>query len=112
MEGDFTSERYTLSAENLSYRQVFKMIASALDKRPPRIHATPLLISFAWRMDWLISKLSGRKRSITRDTVRSSKKKAMFSNEKIRQATGIEFIPVIQSVRDTSNYFLKHANQV
>ncbi len=108
MEGDFTSERYTVSAENLSYRQVFEMIASALDKRPPRIHATPLLISFAWRMDWLISKLNGEKRSITRDTVKSSRRKALFSNEKIRQATGIDFIPVKQSVRETANHFLKH----
>jgi nucleoside-diphosphate-sugar epimerase len=112
MEGDFTSERYTVSAENLSYRQVFKMIASALDKPPPGIHATPLLISMAWRFDWLISKLNGKKRSITRDTVKSSKRKALFSNEKIIQAIGIDFIPVKQSVRDTANHFLNQARAV
>jgi len=108
MEGDFTSERYTVSAENLSYRQILEMIASALDKRPPGIHANPLLISLACRMDWLISKLSGRKRSITRETVKSSKRKSFFSNEKIIQAIGMDFIPVEQSVRDTAQYFLKH----
>lgn len=108
MDGDFTSERYTLSAENLSYRQVFEMIASALDKPAPRIHATPLLISLAWRFSWLISKLNGKKRSITRDTVKSSKRKALFSNEKIRQAIGIDFIPLKQSVQDTANHFLNH----
>ena len=109
MVGDFSSERYTVSAENLSYRQVFEMIASALDKPPPRIHATPLLISLAWRMSWLISKLNGKKRSITRDTVKSSKRKALFSNEKIRQAISIDFIPVRQSIRDTAIHFLDHA---
>ena len=108
MEGDFTSERYTVSAENLSYRQVLEMIASALDKPPPGIYATPLLISMAWRFDWLISKLNGKQRSITRDTVKSSKRKALFSNEKIIQAIGIDFIPVKQSVRDTANHFLNH----
>lgn len=109
MDGDFISERFTLSAENLSYRQVFEMIAFALDKHPPRFHATPLLISLGWRLSWLISKLNGEKRNITRDTVKSSKRKALFSNEKIRQATGIDFIPIKQSVRDTANHFLNHA---
>jgi nucleoside-diphosphate-sugar epimerase len=109
MDGDFISERFTLSAENLSYRQVFEMIAFALDKHPPRFHATPLLISLGWRLSWLISKLNGEKRIITRDTVKSSKRKALFSNEKIRQATGIDFIPIKQSVRDTANHFLNHA---
>lgn len=109
MEGDFSSERYTLSSENLSYRQVLELIASALDKKPPRIHATPLIISIAWRMSWLISKFNGEKRDITRDTVKSSKRKVLFSNEKIRQAIGIDFIPLKVSVRDTATHFLNNA---
>jgi nucleoside-diphosphate-sugar epimerase len=108
MKGDFTSERYTVSAENLSYRQVLEMISTALNKPPPGIHATPLLISMAWRFDWLISKLNGKQRRITRDTVRSSKRKALFSNEKIIQAIGIDFISVKQSVQNTANHFLNH----
>ena len=109
MMGDFSSERYTISAENLSYRQVLEMIASALDKPPPRIHATPLLISIAWRMNWLVSKLNGEKRRITRDTVNSSRRKALFSNEKIREAISIDFIPVKQSIHDTAIHFLSQA---
>ena len=106
MDGNYTSERYTVSSENLSYRQVLEMIASALDKPPPSIHATPFLISLAWRMSWLLSKFNGKQRSITRDAVKSSKRKALFSNEKIRQAIGIDFIPVKQSVQDTARHFL------
>lgn len=109
MSGNFSSERYTVSAENLSYRQILELIASALNKPPPRIHATPLLISIAWRMNWLVSKLNDEKRRITRDTVKSSKRKALFSNEKISQAIGIDFIPVKQSVRDTADHFLNQA---
>ncbi len=109
MEGDFSSERYTLSAENLSYREILEMIAEALSKKIPRYHATPFLISIAWRMSWLISKFNGKSRNITRDTVKSSSKKVMFSNEKIRQAIGMDFIPIKQSVQDTASHFLNHA---
>ena len=106
VDGDFHSERYTLSSENLSYRQVLGMIAISLKKRPPKIHATPFLISLAWRWNWLVSKISGKPRRITRETVRSSKRIALFSNEKIRQAIGMEFFPIEQSVRDTAIHFL------
>jgi nucleoside-diphosphate-sugar epimerase len=111
MEGDFFAERYTLSAENLSYRQVLEMIATSLNKRPPRIHATPFLISLAWRLNWLVSRISGKPRRITRDAVRSSKRIALFSNAKIRQAVGIEFIPVEQAVQDTARFFLSIATE-
>ena len=107
MDGDFSSERYTVSAENLSYRKVFEMIAGVLDKRPPGIHATPFLISLAWRMNWLTSKLNGKTRRITRETVRSSRRKALFSNEKIRKAIVLDFIPIEQSIQDTAKHFLK-----
>ena len=106
MAGDFSSERYTVSAENLSYRKVLDLIASSLDKPPPAIHATPFMISIAWRLNWLGSKFNGKKRRITRDTVRSSKRKALFSNEKIRQAIGMDFLPVKQSIMDTAGHFL------
>jgi nucleoside-diphosphate-sugar epimerase len=108
MAGDFSSERYTVSAENLSYRQVLEAIAHSLGKRPPRIHATPLMIAIAWRLNWLSSKINGNKRRITRDTVRSSKRKALFSNEKIIQAIGMDFLPVKQSINDTAGHFLNH----
>ena len=112
MEGEFSGERYTVSAENLSYRKVLEMIAGSLDKPPPRIRATPFLISIAWRLSWLVSRFSSRKRSITRETVRSSTRKALFSNEKIRQAIGMNFMPISQSVKDTSRHFLQQIRMV
>jgi nucleoside-diphosphate-sugar epimerase len=112
MEGEFLGERYTVSAENLSYRKVLGMIAESLGKTPPRIHATPFLISIAWRLSWLASKFSGKKRSITRETVRSSKRIALFSNEKVKQAIGMHFTPISRSVADTSRHFLQHIGAV
>ncbi len=107
MNSKLTGERFTISSENLSYRQVLEMIAKALDKKPPRIHATSLLISLAWRIDGLANAFTGKARSITRDTARSSKRKALFSNRKISEVMGIEFIPIDRSVRETARFFLQ-----
>ncbi len=108
MNGDIQGERYTLSSENLSYRKVLEMIAEALGKKPPRIHATPFLVSIAWRLDWIAGLLTGKSRSITRDAARSSLRKALFSNRKIREAMDLEFIPIDQSVKETARIFLRN----
>ncbi len=107
MKSKHRGERFTVSAENLSYRRVLEMIAEALGRKPPHIHARPLMVSAAWRLDWLASQLTGKTRSITRDAAVSSQRKALFSNRKIREATGMEFIPIDRSIRDTAQIFLR-----
>ncbi len=106
MEGDFQGERYTVSAENLSFQAVLSMMASCLGKKPPGIHATPFLTSLGWRADWLLSKISGKKRMITRDTAISARRKARFSNQKISEATGMKFKPVQKSIEETAKFFM------
>ena len=107
MEGDFKGAPYTVSSENLSYRQVLEMIALALGKKPPGLHASPFLVGLGWRIDWLISTLTGKSRLITRDAAKSSSRKAFFSNRKIREATGMEFMPVQKSIERTASFFLQ-----
>jgi dihydroflavonol-4-reductase len=107
MEGDYQNERFTVSSENLSYRQVLEMIALELGKKPPRFHATPFLTSLTWRGDWLLSALSGKRRFITRDAARSGRTRSLFSNRKIKETLGMEFIPIARSIRETAGMFLK-----
>ncbi len=107
MEGNFQGERYTLSAENLSYRQVMEMIAGELGKKPPYIRVPSFLTSLAWRTDWLVSSLTGKPRFITREAAISARNKSLFSNRKVREALGMEFIPIRESVRETAAVFLK-----
>ena len=107
MESEIKGERFTVTSENLSYRQVLEKIALSLGKKPPSLHATPLLVSLAWRLDWLLQALTGKPRKITRDAAKSSSRKAIFSNRKITEATGIKFIPIDQSIKDTARIFLQ-----
>jgi nucleoside-diphosphate-sugar epimerase len=107
MESDISGERFTVSGENLTYRQVLSMIAETLGRKPPRVPVTRLMTSLAWRADWLVSFLAGKPRKITRDTAISAGRKALFSNRKIRDATGLKFIPVERSIKDTGAIFLR-----
>jgi len=106
-EGNFEGERYTVSSENLSYRKVLEMIALALGKKTPRFHAAPYLIAIGWRIDWLLSALTGKSRMITKDTAKSSNRKAEFSSAKIQEATGMQFMEIQKSINETAAYFLQ-----
>jgi len=111
MESTISGERFILSSENLSYREVFTLVANALGKKPPKHYAPPFLTGMTWRSDWLVSKLLFRPQLFTRDTARSAHHKTCFSNKKIRDLTGIDFKPVKQSISETAKIFLYEHNE-
>jgi dihydroflavonol-4-reductase len=82
MESDYNGERYSLVAQNLTYKEILDTIAEGMGKNKPSIYASRPLTSFAWRMDWLLSKLLMRKRVLTRDMARSSHNRDVFDNSK------------------------------
>ncbi len=105
-QSDISGERFILSSENLSYKEVLTMISKAMNKPPPGRLAAPLLIGLAWRLDWLRSKFSGKGRTITREAVTAGMQKRYFSGKKISDTMGIQFIPISKSVEDTVKFFL------
>jgi nucleoside-diphosphate-sugar epimerase len=95
MESTVSHERFILSSENLSFKEIFTMIARELNLPPPTIEATPFLAGIAWRMDATRS-FFGPNRVITRETVRAGRAKTFFSNEKVKAHLSFEF----ESIRD------------
>jgi nucleoside-diphosphate-sugar epimerase len=107
MNSELSAERYIISAANYSYKDILSMIAESMGKRPPAIRATPFMIKIACLFDWTWSLLTAGRRKITRDILIASKNRIRFSNDKIRNAAGMEFIPIDKSIRHTSELFLK-----
>lgn len=107
MDGVYSGERYIISSGNYSYREIISMIAGSLGKKPPTIQATPFMIRTVYYLDWLRAFLTRGKRRITKDILTASKNKMLISNDKMRNATGMEFIPVNDSIRSTAEFFLQ-----
>lgn len=107
MEKDISGERYSLVAENLSYKELLDTIADGMNKKRPSIYATKLMSAVGWRMDWLLSKLLMRKRILTRGMVRSSYATDKYSNEKIIRETGYNFTPIKLYVKSLSQLYPK-----
>ena len=86
MNSSAHTERYILSAGNFSFRDVFTMMAKALNKKPPKIEANKLMTGIAWRYSMLRSRLSGTNPIITRETANNAHEITEYSNKKFLKA--------------------------
>jgi len=105
MEGDVSSERFVLNSENLNYKQLFNMIAEAMQVAKPKKVATKGVLQLAVVLDSFASKLSIKKQEITKDIVRASISHSRYSSEKIKNTIGREFIPIKKSISDIAEKF-------
>ncbi|MFN8241474.1 MAG: NAD-dependent epimerase/dehydratase family protein [Bacteroidales bacterium] len=104
-ESRIAGERFLVTAENLTYQEVFTLIAGAIGARRPLFFAPPFISYLAMAVSSLISKFSGKKPALTRETLSSAYSIIRFDNSKIREAIGIEFKPVSMAIRETGTIF-------
>lgn len=107
MESDFVNERFILNAEQMKYRVLFDEIAKNLNKPKPHIKVTPFLKEVAWRVEWLKSIFTNKSPLVTKETANTAMKNKSFSNEKIVNALNYKFIPISDSIKRYSKWFLE-----
>ena len=107
MDGDIVNERFVLSAENLSYYDLFSKMLFVYGKKAPAIHATRPLLEVGWRVEKLKSFLTGISPLITKETARTSRNKYNYSSDKIIKALDFAFIPIDKTIIDTCELYLK-----
>ncbi len=92
MKSNINGQQYTLVAENPTLETVLFIIANGLGVRKPSIYANKTLTRIAWRLDWFLSKIIGRKRSFTRATSKSSHSLDIYDNSKIKKELNYTFL--------------------
>lgn len=86
MNSSISSERFIVSGENLSYKELFTMMANCFDKKPPTRKVNHFLAEVVWRMEFIKSRLTGKKNLLTKETARTAQAKVYFDNQKILDA--------------------------
>jgi len=107
LEKEIINERFILNAENKKYRDIFDSIAENLNKPKPHIKVSPLIKEIAWRIEWLKSFITNKSPLITKETANTAMKNKSFSNQKIIKALDYKFIPVEESIKHYSQWFLE-----
>mgnify|MGYP003887773161 CR=1 FL=1 len=99
------NQRFLCFSENLKFKEVFDYIAEAFQVKPPSILVSEWMAALAWRIEGTLRVLFGRKQNITKETARSAMKTTRFSNQKIKDANGVKFIPIKQSIQEASIFW-------
>ncbi len=101
------NERFILNSENLSYKNIFSLIAKNLGKNPPRYQITPRMVSFCFPIIKLFGILSGKGSAISRENLNSAFSKSCYSSEKIKKSVDLQFLPISDSVQFIGGVFRK-----
>ncbi len=86
MESDITAEKFIVSAENISYREMFTMMAKAFGKKVPAKKVTAFIAALTWRLENIKSKFTGIAPLLTRETANTALTKVEYDNSKLLKA--------------------------
>ncbi|MFY7672102.1 SDR family oxidoreductase [Tenacibaculum sp. MEBiC06402] len=106
-ESSTINERFILVSENKSFKEVLFSIADNLNVKKPSIKATPFMTGVFWRIDWLLTKLIGKKPLMTKNSARSSHNKEYYDAQKIKNTLNFTFQKIDVAIREVCSDFSK-----
>jgi nucleoside-diphosphate-sugar epimerase len=107
MQSAIKNERFILIAETWSYKTFLQSIASQLSVRAPKKQANTWHLQLAWRLDWLKSKITGKRRGLTRHLAAILESSSKYNSDKITRYLNPKFTPVEESISAVAKQFLK-----
>lgn len=86
MDSGIRSERFIIGAENRKFKEVFERICKNFDRNPPRFEATPWMTGITWRVEQVVSFVTGKKPFITKEVAHHAMQLNRYDNIKLLKA--------------------------
>lgn len=90
MKSEIKNEKFTLVAENISYKDLVFKLTDCFKVSRPKIYANKFMTSLGWKIDWFLG-LFGKKRTLTKNISHSLHSIDVYSNEKVTREIGFKF---------------------
>lgn len=102
MNSKISGQRFILSSENISYKEIFFSMAKYFGKKPPHKKVSPFLAELIWRAEAIKSAITRKKHLITKETARTAQAIVRYDNSKILNALPtFQFNPVDGVINQT-----------
>ncbi len=109
MTKEIYNQRFCINSENVSFRNVFSEISNNLNLKAPSIEAKKWMLQTGRFFEFAKSKLFNIEPRITKETIKSATSQTSYSNKKISELLNYKFIPISDSIKNTTRIFkLKH----
>ncbi|HEY2783220.1 MAG TPA: hopanoid-associated sugar epimerase [Steroidobacteraceae bacterium] len=100
-----SGERYILGGQDMSLREILRVIAALVGRAPPRVRLPyGVVLPIAYLAEG-IARVSGRSGRITLEGVRMSRKRMFFSSAKAVRELGYCARPAVQAFEDAIRWF-------
>ena len=106
MQSKIINERFVLVAENWTYKKFIQTLATSVNAKPPNKMAGIMLLNFAWKLDWLKHKITGKRRVLTKHLAKSLSTENQYNSDKIKTALNYEFKAVDDTIFKIGSQFL------
>lgn len=103
LESNISNKRFVLVAENWTYKTFLQALAKSVNTNPPKKQASKLLLHIAWRVDWVMHKLTRKRRQLTKHLAQTLITKANYNSDKIKQTLNYNFKPIEESIKEIGN---------
>jgi nucleoside-diphosphate-sugar epimerase len=101
-EQGVTNQRFILSAENKSYKDIFTSIATTFSKKPPSKKVSTFLAGLIWRVEKARQFFTNHQPLLNRHTANTALTKKYFDNTKVKNTlSGFVFRPISETIADT-----------
>lgn len=107
MEKTIENRRFVLVAENISFKEVFSLIANKFSKKPPRIKVTKFMSELVWRLGALKSFFFNLSPILTKHSAKSIHGSYYYSSEKIKTSFDFSFTSVEKSIQVICKQYLQ-----
>jgi nucleoside-diphosphate-sugar epimerase len=107
VKSSISGERFIVSAENLTYKKFFTMIAESLKVRKPIFNVPKALSSPALILVHILELITKGKSPLTKDIIKVAWSRITYDNSKIIKSTGITFTAIEKSVQEIAEIYLE-----
>ena len=97
---DQCNGRYIANGYNLSYSEIFTLIAEHFGHAPPKHFMSEAMGELAWRLIFPTKLFTGKTPVISKQTVRTTTCKLNFDNSKSLSVDGMEYTPLDDTLQD------------
>lgn len=106
MDSDVEGQRYIVNGDNVPFAHFFKECAKHFNRPAPNILVRRWMGALIWRLDKIRTLFSGAEPMFTKETVRASRNRSFYVNEKVKKTFNFEFTPMDLTIELTCKEYL------
>ncbi|QDO93516.1 NAD-dependent epimerase/dehydratase family protein [Formosa sediminum] len=105
MAMDIKNQNYILVSEHWSYKKLLQTIAKHLGVKIPHNEIQPWQAKLGWRLDWLRHKVTGKKRSLSKQMAKTIVSQSQYSSEKITALLNYKWTAIDTTIQSICKQF-------